>query len=134
MKSDPLDVTRAVVLSRATVRKMKQNLVWASVYNVLAIPVAAVVLYPAYGIVLGPEWSALLMSVSSIIVAVNTVLLKGSRATLNHTYDWSKLIVIGQSYPIPHFFVEQTRSSNRFEGGHPNHRNATRVTASACGQ
>jgi P-type Cu2+ transporter len=77
MKSDPLDVTRAVVLSKATVRKMKQNLVWASVYNVLAIPVAAGVLYPAYGIMLRPEWSALLMSVSSIIVAVNAVLLKG---------------------------------------------------------
>jgi P-type Cu2+ transporter len=77
MRSDPLDVTRAVVLSKATVRKMKQNLVWASVYNVLAIPVAAGVLYPAYGIMLRPEWSALLMSVSSIIVAVNAVLLKG---------------------------------------------------------
>ena len=77
MKSDPLDVTRAVVLSKATVRKMKQNLVWASVYNLLAIPVAAGVLYPAYSIMLRPEWSALLMSVSSIIVAVNAVLLKG---------------------------------------------------------
>jgi Cu2+-exporting ATPase len=77
MKSDPLDVTRAVVLSKATVRKMKQNLVWASVYNVLAIPVAAGVLFPAYGIMLRPEWSALLMSLSSIIVAVNAVLLKG---------------------------------------------------------
>jgi Cu2+-exporting ATPase len=77
MKSDPLDVTRAVVLSKATVRKMKQNLVWASVYNVLAIPIAAGVLYPAYGIMLQPEWSALLMSLSSIIVAVNAVLLKG---------------------------------------------------------
>jgi Cu2+-exporting ATPase len=77
MKSDPLDVTRAVVLSKATVRKMKQNLVWASVYNVLAIPIAAGVLYPAYGIMLRPEWSALLMSLSSIIVAVNAVLLKG---------------------------------------------------------
>jgi Cu2+-exporting ATPase len=77
MKSDPLDVTRAVVLSKATVRKMRQNLVWASVYNVLAIPVAAGILFPAYGIMLRPEWSALLMSVSSIIVAVNAVLLKG---------------------------------------------------------
>ena len=77
MKSDPLDVTRAVVLSKATVRKMKQNLVWASVYNVLAIPVAAGVLYPTYAIMLRPEWSALLMSLSSIIVAVNAVLLKG---------------------------------------------------------
>ena len=49
----------------------------ASVYNVLAIPVAAGVLFPAYGIMLRPEWSALLMSLSSIIVAVNAVLLKG---------------------------------------------------------
>jgi len=77
MKSDPLDVTRAIVLSKATVRKMKQNLLWASVYNVLAIPIAAGVLYPSYAIMLRPEWSALLMSLSSIIVAVNAVLLKG---------------------------------------------------------
>jgi P-type Cu2+ transporter len=85
MKSDPLDVTRAVVLSKATVRKMKQNLVWASVYNVLAIPVAAGVLFPAYGIILRPEFSALLMSVSSIIVAVNAVLLKGVERDLEET-------------------------------------------------
>ena len=76
MKSDPLDILRAITLSQATVRKMKQNLGWASVYNVLAIPVAAGVLYPAFGIMLRPEWSALLMSLSSIIVAVNAVLLK----------------------------------------------------------
>jgi Cu2+-exporting ATPase len=85
MKSDPLDVTRAVVLSKATVRKMKQNLVWASVYNVLAIPIAAGVLYPAYSIMLRPEWSALLMSVSSIIVAVNAVLLKGVEGELDES-------------------------------------------------
>jgi len=77
MKSDPLDIIRAITLSKATVRKMKQNLVWASVYNVLAIPIAAGVLYPSLGIELRPEWSALLMSLSSIIVAVNAVLLKG---------------------------------------------------------
>jgi Cu2+-exporting ATPase len=76
MKSDPLDIMRAYRLSRATVRKMKQNLFWASVYNVSAIPVAAGVLYPAYGVMLRPEWSALLMSVSSIVVATNAVLLK----------------------------------------------------------
>jgi Cu2+-exporting ATPase len=77
MKSDPLDTIRAITLSKATVRKMKQNLVWASIYNVLAIPIAAGVLYPSLGIELRPEWSALLMSLSSIIVAVNAVLLKG---------------------------------------------------------
>jgi len=76
MRSDPVDIMRAWVLSRATIRKMKQNLVWASVYNVLAIPVAAGVLYPRFGVMLRPEWSALLMSVSSIIVAINAVLLR----------------------------------------------------------
>jgi Cu2+-exporting ATPase len=76
MRSDPYDIVNAMRLSRATVRKMKQNLVWASVYNVAAIPIAAGVLFPAYGIELRPEWSALLMSLSSIIVATNAVLLK----------------------------------------------------------
>jgi Cu2+-exporting ATPase len=76
MKSDPLDIMRAYRLSRATVTKMKQNLFWASIYNVLAIPIAAGVLYPRFGIMLRPEWSALLMSLSSIIVATNAVLLR----------------------------------------------------------
>jgi Cu2+-exporting ATPase len=76
MKSDPLDILRALRLSRATVVKMKQNLFWASIYNLLAIPIAAGVLYPSYGIMLRPEWAALLMSLSSIIVATNAVLLK----------------------------------------------------------
>jgi Cu2+-exporting ATPase len=82
MRSDPLDVLRSLKLSKATVRKMKENLVWASVYNVLAIPIAAGVLYPAFGIMLRPEWSALLMSLSSIIVATNAVLLKRVDAEL----------------------------------------------------
>ena len=76
MKSDPLDILRAITLSKATVRKMKQNLFWASIYNVLAIPVAGGILYPSFGIMLRPEFAALLMSVSSIIVATNAVLLK----------------------------------------------------------
>jgi len=76
MRSDPLDVAAAMQLSRATVRKMKQNLAGASVYNVMAIPIAAGVLFPSAGIELRPEWSALLMSASSIIVATNAVLLK----------------------------------------------------------
>ena len=55
---------------------MKENLFWASIYNLLAIPIAAGVLYPAFKISLRPEIAALLMSISSIIVAVNAVLLK----------------------------------------------------------
>lgn len=82
MKSDPADILRAIRLSKATVTKMKQNLVWASVYNVLAIPVAAGILYPSYGITLRPEVAALLMSLSSIIVAVNAVLLKRAESDL----------------------------------------------------
>ncbi len=82
MKSDPADVLRAIKLSKATVRKMKENLVWASVYNLLAIPVAAGILYPTFGITLRPEFSALLMSISSIIVATNAVLLKRAEKSL----------------------------------------------------
>ena len=82
MQSDPLDILNAILLSKATVRKMKQNLVWASVYNVLAIPVAAGVFYPSLGWSLRPEVSALLMSASSILVAVNAVMLRRSERTL----------------------------------------------------
>lgn len=76
MKSDPSDVLKAIVLSKATIRKMKQNLFWASIYNILAVPLAAGILYPAFHIMLRPEIAALLMSVSSIIVALNAVSLK----------------------------------------------------------
>jgi len=82
MKSDPLDVLNAIILSKATVRKMKQNLVWASVYNLLAIPVAAGVFYRSLGWSLRPEVSALLMSASSIIVAVNAVMLRRAERKL----------------------------------------------------
>ncbi len=76
MKSDPYDIVAAIRLSKATVTKMKQNLFWAAIYNVLAIPVAAGVFYNSLGWSLRPEISALLMSASSIIVATNAVLLK----------------------------------------------------------
>ncbi len=76
MKSDPYDIMSAITLSKATTRKMKQNLFWAAIYNVLAIPVAAGVFYTSLGWSLRPEIAALLMSVSSIIVALNAVSLK----------------------------------------------------------
>lgn len=82
MRSDPVDVMRAWTLSKATVRKMKENLGWASIYNILAIPIAAGILYHRFGVMLRPEWSALLMSLSSIIVAVNAVLLRRVEAEL----------------------------------------------------
>lgn len=76
MKSDPYDIVAALRLSKATVVKMKQNLFWAAIYNLLAIPVAAGIFYNSFGLFLRPEISALLMSASSIIVATNAVLLK----------------------------------------------------------
>ncbi len=78
MRSDPLDVARAVRLGQATVRKMKQNLAWAIGYNGIAIPIAAGLLYPPFGIYLQPAIGALSMSGSSILVAVNAVLLKNA--------------------------------------------------------
>ena len=82
MQSKPEDVLRAIRLSKATVRKMKQNLAWASVYNLAAIPIAAGVLYPAFKISLSPAFDALLMSMSSIFVAVNAVMLKRTEKSL----------------------------------------------------
>ncbi len=76
MKNNPLDVVKAISLSRKTNAKMVQNLIWATGYNVFAIPTAAGVLYPAFGILLRPEWAALLMSASSVIVVFNALLLR----------------------------------------------------------
>ena len=76
MRSDPLDAVNAIILSKATVGKMKQNLAWASVYNLTAIPVAAGAFASSLGWSLRPEVSALLMSVSSIFVATNALLLR----------------------------------------------------------
>ena len=76
MRSDLRSVPTAISLSRQTMATMKQNLFWAAIYNVIAIPVAAGVLYPL-GILLSPAVGALAMSASSITVATNAVLLKG---------------------------------------------------------
>jgi Cu2+-exporting ATPase len=78
VRSDPRDVTAIVELARATYRKMLQNLWWATGYNALAIPVAAGVLYPI-GILLTPAAGAVLMSLSTMIVAINARLLRLSR-------------------------------------------------------
>jgi Cu2+-exporting ATPase len=74
VRSDPRDVASIVTLARATYRKMKQNLWWATGYNVVAIPLAAGVLYKA-GVVLSPAVGAIFMSLSTVIVAINARLL-----------------------------------------------------------
>jgi Cu2+-exporting ATPase len=77
MRSDPLDVATAITIGRATLRKMRQNLGWAVGYNAIAIPIAAGVFEPSFGLVLRPEIAALSMSGSSLLVAVNALLLRG---------------------------------------------------------
>ena len=78
VRSDPRDVPRIVALSRASYRKMIQNLWWAAGYNIAAIPLAAGVL-ARWGIVLAPAVGAVLMSVSTVIVAANAQLLRRAR-------------------------------------------------------
>jgi Cu2+-exporting ATPase len=78
VRSDPRDVARIIGLSRASYRKMVQNLWWAAGYNIVAIPLAAGVLAPI-GIVLSPAAGAVLMSLSTVIVAVNAQLLRRAR-------------------------------------------------------
>ena len=79
MRSDPLDVAIALRIGRGTLRKMRQNLGWAIGYNSIALPIAAGIFEPAFGLVLRPEIAALSMSGSSFLVAVNALLLKRLR-------------------------------------------------------
>jgi len=75
VQNNPMDVVRLVKLSKASYRKMQENIVWAAGYNVLALPLAAGVLAPI-GILLSPAVGALLMSLSTVIVAINAQLLR----------------------------------------------------------
>ncbi len=75
IRSNPEDVANVIALSKATYRKMQQNLAWATGYNLVAMPLAAGVLY-GYGIVLSPAFGAALMSLSTVVVALNAKLLR----------------------------------------------------------
>ncbi|MBL7006733.1 MAG: copper-translocating P-type ATPase [Spirochaetia bacterium] len=81
VNSNPLDITALILFGRATYRKMVQNLIWATGYNVIAIPLASGVLYNA-GTVLSPEVGAILMSLSTVIVAINAKLLRVKKEEL----------------------------------------------------
>ncbi|MCL2270322.1 MAG: HAD-IC family P-type ATPase, partial [Treponema sp.] len=80
MRSDPIDVSTVINLSKQTIRKIKQNLFWAFGYNVLGIPVAAGVLYLFGGPLLNPMFAAAAMSMSSVTVLLNTLRLRRVRA------------------------------------------------------
>jgi len=76
MRGDPLGVVTAIRLARTVMRVVKQNLFWAFVYNVIGIPVAAGVLYPAFGLRLTPAMAAAAMAVSSVSVVSNSLRLR----------------------------------------------------------
>ncbi|GEK19886.1 heavy metal translocating P-type ATPase [Cellulomonas xylanilytica] len=99
MRSDPLDVPVALRLGRGTVRKMRQNLGWAIGYNAIALPIAAGVFYPSLGLSLSPEIAALAMSGSSVIVAVNALLLK--RLHLPTPAEDAPVVPASQPAPTP---------------------------------
>jgi Cu2+-exporting ATPase len=78
------DILKAIKLSRATVNKIKQNLIWALAYNVIAIPIAAGILLPQSGLLLSPILAAIAMASSSLIVVTNSLLLNLSIANLSY--------------------------------------------------
>jgi Cu+-exporting ATPase len=79
MRNDLASVEHAIVLARKTMQTMKQNLFWAFVYNVVGIPVAAGVLYPAFGVLLSPILASAAMAFSSVSVVSNSLRLRGAR-------------------------------------------------------
>jgi P-type Cu2+ transporter len=79
VKNDPADVSDAITLARRVRGKIKQNLFWAAIYNIVAIPIAAGALYPSLGVLLRPEWAALAMSASTVTVTINALLLNRVR-------------------------------------------------------
>ena len=73
--SDINAVVDSIKLSKATMSKIRQNLFWAFIYNIIGIPIAAGILYPSYGILLQPVFAAAAMSLSSVFVVGNSLLL-----------------------------------------------------------
>jgi Cu+-exporting ATPase len=84
IKDDIRDVVVAMEVAKATMRKVKQNLFWAFIYNMLGIPLGAGLFYPFASVVISPEWAGLMMAVSSVSVTLNTLLLKGFKPSIRH--------------------------------------------------
>lgn len=82
IKDDIRDVVVALEVAKATMRKVKQNLFWAFIYNTLGIPLGAGLFYPFFALIISPELAGLLMAISSLTVTLNTLLLKGFKPTI----------------------------------------------------
>ncbi|MDP2646370.1 MAG: heavy metal translocating P-type ATPase [Desulfobacterales bacterium] len=85
IRDDICDVVAALEIGRATMRKIKQNLIWSFAYNITGIPLAAGLLYPATGLIVSPELAAFFMAMSSVSVTLNTLLLKRFIPSLKKT-------------------------------------------------
>jgi len=84
MSGDLRGVVNAIAISKATIRNIRQNLFWAFAYNIALIPVAAGILYPAYGLLLSPVFAAGAMALSSVFVLANALRLKRFRPVIGH--------------------------------------------------
>jgi Cu+-exporting ATPase len=84
IKDDIRDVVVALEVAKATMRKVKQNLFWAFVYNILGIPIGAGLFYPFISLIISPELAGLMMAISSVTVTLNTLLLKGFKPSIRH--------------------------------------------------
>jgi Cu+-exporting ATPase len=85
IKDDIRDVVIALEVAKATMRKVRQNLFWAFIYNSLGIPLGAGLFYPFISLVISPELAGLMMAISSITVTLNTLLLKGFKPSFRRT-------------------------------------------------
>ncbi len=108
MRSDPLDVATAITIGRGTLRTMRQNLGWAVGYNAVALPIAAGVFMPTFGLVLRPEIAALTMSGSSLLVALNALALKRLRLP-----DHSRPEGPASSVSVPHPRADRPAGAGR---------------------
>lgn len=88
MKSDLLDVSTAIQLSKAVIRNIKQNLFWAFIYNIIGIPVAAGVFYLPFALKLNPMIGAFAMSFSSVFVVSMPCVCGGSRRSIRPIQNW----------------------------------------------
>ena len=101
VRNDPRDVPRIIALSRASYRKMIQNLWWGVGYNIVAIPLAAGLLAP-WGIVLSPAMGAVLMSASTVIVAINAQLLRRVELSRRARYAFrARTLYVGSLWRAP---------------------------------